>query len=126
MTDTDAGDRPTPGPAAGGEAPEGAASPEGGAASSGGGSSNARRRGSRGGRNRSRPRPEGEEGADRASTADGDAADQGAAILAHPVASIRFPRERRVIVPQSELICAGPALARALERLRKVARDAAD
>ena len=58
--------------------------------------------------------------------ADGDAADQGAAILAHPVASIRFPPERRVIVPQSELICAGPALARALERLRKVARDAAD
>ncbi|MCB0958082.1 MAG: Rne/Rng family ribonuclease [Acidimicrobiales bacterium] len=71
MTDTDAGDRPTPGPAAGGEAPEGAAGPEGGAASSGGGSSNARRRGSRGGRNRSRPRPEGDGGADVDSAAEG-------------------------------------------------------
>lgn len=54
--------------------------------------------------------------------ADGDAADQGAAILAHPIVASRFPSERRVIVPQSEIICAGPPLAKALERLRRAAQ----
>ncbi|MCC0060937.1 MAG: ABC transporter substrate-binding protein [Rhodobiaceae bacterium] len=54
---------------------------------------------------------------------DGDAADQGAAILAHPIVASRFPPERRVVVPQSEIICAGPPLARALERLRSAARE---
>ncbi|MCB1477370.1 MAG: ABC transporter substrate-binding protein [Rhodobiaceae bacterium] len=55
--------------------------------------------------------------------ADGDAADQGAAILAHPIIVSRFPPERRVIVPQSEIICAGPPLAKALERLKNAAQS---
>lgn len=49
---------------------------------------------------------------------DGDAADQGAAILAHPLVQQRFPPQRRVIVPQREIVCAGPALASAMRRLR--------
>ncbi|MFN0264174.1 ABC transporter substrate-binding protein [Tepidamorphus sp. 3E244] len=58
-------------------------------------------------------------------TEDGDAADQGAAMLAHPVLAARFPPSRRVVVPQAETVCPGPSLVRALERLREAAASVA-
>ena len=53
--------------------------------------------------------------------ADGDATDWGASILTHPLMLARFPPDRRVHVPQAEIVCAGLPLAKALERLSAAA-----
>ncbi len=54
--------------------------------------------------------------------ADGDATDWGASLLTHPLIAARFPPEKRIHVPVAEIVCAGPALASALQRLTAAAR----
>ncbi len=47
------------------------------------------------------------------------AADQGAALLAHPALVRLYPGERRIVVPDALTVCPGPGFLAAIERLRK-------
>ncbi len=45
-------------------------------------------------------------------------ADQGIALLSHPALAALYPTEKRIVMPERLTVCAGPALAEALERFR--------
>jgi iron complex transport system substrate-binding protein len=50
-------------------------------------------------------------------TADYVAGDQGEALLSHPAVAGLFPPSRRIAVPDRLVICGGPPLAEAMDRL---------
>jgi iron complex transport system substrate-binding protein len=45
------------------------------------------------------------------------AADQGSALLLHPVIAARYPPSRRIIMPENLLVCGGPSLPQAIRHL---------
>lgn len=47
------------------------------------------------------------------------AADQGAALLAHPALARLYPAERRILVPDALTVCPGPGFLAAVDRLRR-------
>jgi iron complex transport system substrate-binding protein len=50
---------------------------------------------------------------------DGDAEDQGRALLLHPAIQALFPPERRIIIPERLTVCGGPMLAEAMRALAR-------
>jgi iron complex transport system substrate-binding protein len=48
---------------------------------------------------------------------DEKAEDQGRAMLLHPAIQALFPQERRIVLPESLVVCGGPALIDAMDRL---------
>jgi iron complex transport system substrate-binding protein len=48
---------------------------------------------------------------------DGEAEDQGSALLLHPAIQSLFPPERRIVIPERLTICGGPMLAEAMRTL---------
>lgn len=54
--------------------------------------------------------------------ADGDAPDQGTALLHHPALRAAYPAERRLVLASRLTVCGGPAIAIALDRLADAVR----
>jgi iron complex transport system substrate-binding protein len=54
--------------------------------------------------------------------ADGDAPDQGTALLHHPALLAAYPPERRLVLASRLTVCGGPAIAVALDRLGEALR----
>jgi iron complex transport system substrate-binding protein len=48
---------------------------------------------------------------------DGEAEDQGRALLLHPAIQLLFPPERRIVIPERLTVCGGPMLADAMRAL---------
>jgi iron complex transport system substrate-binding protein len=48
---------------------------------------------------------------------DGQAEDQGRAMVLHPAVQALFPPERRIVIPESVTVCGGPMLVEAMDRL---------